>query len=182
MAAVLGIFKPPNERLSIGVDLGSPKSGLGSPQSRRSAGGRLSLSENRKGLVTWNRFKPFDEDDDATGLCKTVSFLCRHVCEHEWQPWPVIYEKAKRLWRQVPLLEAEAYEAVQVRDDEEERPRFAFTTQNEVRLIRGLLQHERNVKRPHLKEAVEQNLPVYQGGDLIGYVEPSSIQRTGRIW
>lgn len=142
--------------------------------------------DEKKLFVTWERFKPTEEDSYETGLCKTVAFLLRHVSgtNHQWVPFDGIIDKASNLWNEGIKKDidlAKAYQQTQDHDEEEARPRFEFKTENGVRQIRALHQSER-VTKPAKSSHLSQPLKVFQGKDLIGYVDPDSIKRGGRIW
>jgi len=142
--------------------------------------------DEKKLFVTWERFKPEDGDDLATGLCKTVAFLLRHVAGtgYVWVPFNTILKKARDLWGEgieQNITEEYAYIVVQKHDGDEARPRFQFKTEGGVHYLRALPQSER-VTRPARDVNVEKPLKVFRGQDMIGYVDPASMNRAGRIW
>lgn len=142
--------------------------------------------DEKKLFVTWERFKPEEGDDLATGLCKTVAFLLRHVAGtgYKWVPFKTILSKARGLWGEgidANITEEYAFLVCEKHDGEEARPRFQFKSEGGVQYVRALPQSER-VTRPAKEINVEKPLKVFRGQDLIGYVDPSSMNRGGRIW
>lgn len=146
------------------------------------------IKGEKKLFVTWERFKPTEEDSYETGLCKTVAFLLRHVMTgtgNKWVDFDQVIKKAEGLWPEgiKPTVNlAKAYKQCHSHDEEEARPRFEFQMSTGRRQIRALHQSERVTKAAKRGNYSEEPLKVFQGKDLIGYVDPTTMRGNGRIW
>lgn len=141
--------------------------------------------DEKKLFVTWERFKPDDTDTMSMGLCKTVAFLLRHVTGtgYVWVEFASILKKACGLWPGMnqSISEDDAFAMVKKQDNDEVRPRFTFKTEEGKQFIRALQQTER-ITKPAKELNTSEPLKVFQGADMVGYCNPDTINRRGRIW